>query len=194
MALYHIFMVDPYRILIPNNAWANLKTQLNLLFDPVIGSAGFEGAVVKYSNGIVAPASNELLLYVMPRGKSIVALSPRARKQNDPTADGVTNFMVGASEIYVTNSDDPVQKAKLAFHELMHNKLQLGQTTEHGPDALHNSQDGLGMEIIKEKTQLTKKNILTMAKALAKPVPQWTAGIQIVLTGMHDPLSPFYTL
>jgi hypothetical protein len=195
MALYHIFLVDPYRILFPNNAWADIKTQLNLLFDPIVGYAGgFEGALAVYSNGIVTPAPNELLVYVMPPGKSVVAVSPRGRKQNDPTADGTTNFMVGASEIYATNISKSVLKAKLAFHELMHNKLRLGQTTEHGPDALHTSQDGLGMETIDENTPLTKKNILTMAKALATPVPQWTAGIQIVLTGMHDPLSPFHSI
>jgi hypothetical protein len=194
MALYHIFLVDPYRVLFPNNAWADVRTQLNLLFDPVIGYAGgFEGALVKYSNGIVSPAPNELLVYVMPPGKSIVARSPNARQQNDPTADGTTNFIAGASEIYATNINKPVLKAKLAFHELMHNKLRLGQTTAHGPDGLHTTQDGLGMATIGEDTPLTRKNIVTMAKDLAKPVPQWTAGIQIVLTGMHDNQSPFYT-
>jgi hypothetical protein len=195
MALYHIFVVDPYRVLFPNNAWASIKTQLNLLFDPVIGTAGgFEGAVVVYSNGIVSPALNELLVYVMPSGKSIVAKSPNAVQQTDPTADGTTNFLAGASEIYATNIDRPVLKAKLAFHELMHNKLRLGKTTAHGPDALHTSQDGLGMETIGEDTPLTRRNILTMARALATPVPQWTAGIQTVLTGMHDPLSPFHSI
>lgn len=191
MALYHVFLVDPYRLLIPGNAWNALQIQLNLLFDPIIGSAGFEGARVVYSNGVVTPTANELLVYVMPPGKSIVALSPMGRPQTDPTSDGYTNIMQGASEIYATLINKPVLKAKLAFHECMHNKLRLGQTTPHGPDALHSSQDGLGMATIGEETPLTKKNILTMAKALANPVPQWTAGIQQVLTGMHDVLSPF---
>jgi hypothetical protein len=130
----------------------------------------------------------------MPPGKSIVALSPRGRPQTDSTSDGFTNFMVGASEIYGTFINKPVLKAKLAFHECMHNKLRLGQTTPHGPDALHTSQDGLGMATIGEETPLTTRNIQTMARALATPVPQWTAGIQQVLTGMHDVLSPFHEI
>jgi hypothetical protein len=194
MALYHIFLVDPYRVLLPNNAWNDIKIQLNLLFDPIAGYANFEGALVKYSNGVVSPAPHELLVYVMPPGKSIVKLSPLARQEVDPTADGLTNFVSGASEIYATLINKPVLKAKLAFHECMHNKLRLGQTTPHGPDALHSSQDGLGQATIGEDTPLTKKNILTMAKALATRVPQWTAGIQTVLTGMHDALSPFHTI
>lgn len=195
MALYHVFLVDPYRILLPNNAWSKIKTQLNLLFDPIAGFANFEGALVVYSNGVVSPAPHELLVYVMPAGppvKSIVKNSPQFRQKLDPTADGLTNFLSGASEIYATSIDKPVLKAKLAFHELMHNKLRLGQTTPHGPDALHSSQDGLGQATIGEDTRLTRRNILTMATALRTPVPQWTAGIQTVLTGMHDGFSEYH--
>jgi len=198
MAFYHIFMVDPYKLLVAGNAWNTIKVQLNLLFDPVVGGAPFpstlEGAVVVYSNGVVAPAPNELLVYIMPPGKSVVALSPGGSPQTDPTADGFTNFRAGASEVYARNLNSPILIAKLAFHECMHNKLRLGQTTPNGPDALHNSQDGLGAATIKDTTPLTTRNMRTMSAAIQTPVPQWTAGIQLVLNGMHDSMSPFFTI
>ena len=198
MAIYRVFMVDPYKLLIPGNAWNPIKIQLNLLFDPVIGSVPFpstyEGALVTYTNAAVVPAPNELLIYVMPPGKSVVARSPGGRPQTDPTSDGYTNIRAGASEVYTTRMSSPILMAKLAFHECMHNKLRLGQTTPNGPDALHDSQDGLGGASIRPETPLTVRNIRTMAAAIATPVPQWTAGITLLLNGMHDPMSPFYTI
>lgn len=198
MAIYRVFLFDPYKVLLPDNVWNSIKIQLNLLFDPVIGSApfpsAFEGAVVTYGNGVVAPAPNELLVYVLPPGRSVVPLSPGGTPNTDPTADGYTNFRAGASELYAGKLSSPILMAKLAFHECMHNKLRLGQTTPNGPDALHNSQDGLGAAVIKADTPLTTRNIRTMAAALNTAVPQWTAGIQTILTGMQDSMSPFYAI
>jgi hypothetical protein len=195
MSVYHIFIVDPFRQLLPKNVWNDVKIQLNLLFDPVIGTAGgtFELALVVYSNNVVTPAPNELLVYIMPPNLSVVASAP-TKFPVDLTADGNTAWRVGASEVYARNLDHPVLLAKIAFHECMHNKLRLGQSVPNGPDSLHDSQDGLGVKEFGEDAKLTSKNIKTMAKALNNPVPQWTAGIQMLLTGMHDPLSPFHQI
>jgi hypothetical protein len=194
MILYHIYLVDPYKLLQPNGVSTSVAAQLKLLFDPIATDAKFAGAMVDYGNGVVSPAHNELLVYVMPPGKSIVALSPGGTPQTDPTSDGYTNFRAGASEVYAKHLDHPVMLAKLAFHECMHNKLRLGQTSATGPDGLHSSQDGLGQESITESTPLTSRNSKAMTAALARPVPQWSDGIQQVLTGMNDPLSPFYSI
>jgi hypothetical protein len=165
------------------------------LFDPVVGTAGgtFEGALVVYSNSVATPAPNELLVYIMPPNLSIIESAPGTIPV-DLTADGNTKWRVGAAEVYARHLDHPVLLAKTTFHECMHNKLRLGQSVPNGPDLLHNSQDGLGVAVFDEDAKLTTKNIKTRAKALNNPVPQWTAGIQKLLTGMHDPLSPFHQI
>lgn len=66
----------------------------------------------------------------------------------------------------------PTQKAKMAFHELMHNKLQIG-------DALHGSDYGFGLnrELLDMSSifsaKLDPENIEKMAPTLGKPAPQW---------------------
>jgi hypothetical protein len=206
MALYRVFLIDTYNQLLPGNVWASVKTELNLLFDPIVGPLPYEGAVVLYSNNGAATGyaggslysirSDELLVYFMPPGLSVVAKAPHVRSANlTRESDGCTSIYDGASEVYVQNGclAHPRLLAKLAFHECMHNKLQLGQMTPNGPDLLHASQDGLGAKEIAEDTPLTHRNRTTMTAALRRPVKQWTDGVGKLLLAMHDIQSPFHS-
>jgi hypothetical protein len=67
----------------------------------------------------------------------------------------------------------------------MHNKLHLG-------NEMHSRQDGLGAEEVKPDTKLTVKNIKSMAKVLRTPRAQWTDGISLLTSGVHDPMSEYY--
>src|SRR6516162_11719706 len=114
MSVYKIFIFDPFNQLLPKNVWNDVKVQLNLLFDPVVGAAGgtFEGALVMYSNSVATPAPNELLVYIMPPNLSVVATAPGSFSV-DLTANGNTRWRVGASEVYARNLDHPVLLAKI---------------------------------------------------------------------------------
>lgn len=133
---------------------------------------------------------NELLVFFMPPGLSIAASLPGATSKPDPTSDGVTIWTTASgavSEVYAKTSLDAEMLAKLAFHELMHNKLRLG-------DDLHKNQDGLGAREVGPSSQLTAKNIAGMKTALKNKTLQWVAGVAVLTTGKVDPLSPFYRI
>jgi len=127
-----------------------------------------------------------LLVYFMPSGKSVVKNVPNLNKPVDLNADGTTVHLAGASEVYV-KSDDAVILAKLAFHELMHNRLK------QSDDQLH-PQGGLGGASITPATKLNDRNIKTMQAALNTPITQWTAGIGILNNGKIDPMSEYYQI
>jgi hypothetical protein len=188
---YRTFMVDPLGALAQSSVQflaTNIQSNLASLFFSICGSCspGFETAWVYFTPDRAAPVNWELLVYFMPPGLSIVQQLPGLTRTLDLTANGNTAF-VGtqvASEVYVTSSD-PVFLAKLAFHELMHNRLLQG-------DAMHNSQDGLGAAFINASTPITPTNQLTMAAVLPNPSQQWVGGISILNSGKFDPLSPYY--
>jgi len=100
------------------------------------------------------------------------------------SADGATAPNSGASEVYVKSSD-PIFLAKLAFHELMHNRLKLGDAELH-------SQGGLASGNISSSTPLTAANIEAMARVIKDPIAQWTEGIDILTSGRFDLISEYY--
>lgn len=79
------------------------------------------------------------------------------------------------SEVYLNHPalEGSMRQAKMAFHELMHNKLQVG-------NELHGSDFGFGLnrELLDMATifsaTLDPENIQKLAPALSKPVTQWT--------------------
>ena len=148
----------------------------------------YELALVKDVTAPVVGEDNELLVFFMPDGKSIVKNMPGVTKQVDPSSDGwtPTGTKICASEVYVRYTN-AVLLAKLAFHEFMHNKLNID-------DRMHYSQDGLGQKIIGPETQLSRKNILTMQGVIKKGRPQWWDGITRLINMTHDPLTPEYHL
>ncbi len=139
---YRIFMVDPLGALRPGLGNA-IQSQLAGLFSPIVGANNFfENNWVFFDPVAAVPVAHELLVYFMPAGKSIVKLVPTTV---DLGANGNTAYSAGASEVYV-KTDDPIALAKLAFHELMHNRLKQS-------DAQLHPQGGLAGEVINAKAR-----------------------------------------
>ena len=182
---YKTFMVDPLGALKPGLGSA-IQTQLAMLFSPIVGYNNFfENNMVSFSPSAAAPVSPELLVYFMPSRTSIVKNFVGTNASVDLSADGFTAFSAtaSASEVYV-KSDDPVLLARLAFHELMHNRLKMGENLHH--------LGGLAAAVIYKDTPLTDSNIKRMAAVLRSPITQWTAGISTLNSGKSDPLSEYY--
>jgi hypothetical protein len=183
--IYRTFMVDPLGTLQPGLANA-IQSQLAVLFSPIVGyNSFFENNWVFFSPAAAAPMTHELLVYFMPPGLSVAKHAPNLSDPVDLSADGNTAYGAGASEVYVKYTD-AVYLAKLAFHELMHNRLKQG-------NALH-KQEGLAAKKIGPTTQLNDLNIKTMSAVLRNPITQWTEGISILNNGRHDPLSEYYKI
>jgi hypothetical protein len=181
---YRTFMVDPLGAL-PAGLGNAIQSQLAVLFSPIIGFDNFfENNWVYFDPSAAAPMVYELLVYFMPAGKSIVKLAPNVQGTIDLTDDGNTAYGAGASEVYV-KSNDAVLLAKLAFHELMHNRLKQSNPQLH-------PQGGLAGANITGTTKLTDTNIKSMAAVLRKPITQWIAGISILKNGKNDPMSEYY--
>jgi hypothetical protein len=183
---YRTFMTDPLNA-IPSGMAYVIQSQLAVLFSAVVGTDNFyENNWVFFSPSQGMPASNEMLVYFMPPGVSIVKNVPGLTQPVDLSLNGNTVWVgdLRASEVYVVGQD-AVLMAKLAFHELMHNRLKQG-------NAMHAAQDGLGAQTISAGTQITSTNMRSMAQVLRSPCPQWTAGVSILTNGMSDPLSPYY--
>ncbi len=182
---YKTWMVDPLGALTPALA-AAIKSQLEGLFRTIIDKDKFfTSNSVSFSASSAAPTAHELLVYFMPSGKSVIKNVPGA-KSPDLTADGSTVYAAGASEVYA-RGEDASALARLAFHELMHNRLQQDDATLH-------PQGGLAGKTISTGTQLNDKNISTMSAALQTPITQYTAGIAILNNGKNDPLSEYYKI
>lgn len=182
---YKTFMVDPLGALKPGLGTI-IQSQLAMLFSPIVGYNNFfENNLVNFSPSAAAPVSPELLVYFMPSRTSIVKEFVGPKANVDLTADGFTAFSAtaSASEVYV-KSDDPILLARLAFHELMHNRLRMG-------DNLH-MLGGLASATVYKDTPLTTANIKKMAAVLRSPITQWTAGIATLNSGKSDPLSEYY--
>jgi hypothetical protein len=178
MAHYRTFMVNLVGALPQDLAWG-VQSQLANLFSPCT-SDRFENNWVYFADLNTKLDRHELLVYFMPPNVSVIKNVPHLTDPPDLTADGNTAYAAGASEVYVKNRD-PALLAKLAFHELMHNRLKLGDTRLH-------PQGGLASAEINASTQLTPQNIRTMAAAIDTPIKQWTDGIATLL----DPNSEYY--
>jgi hypothetical protein len=130
------------------------------------------------------PVGHELLVYFMPPNVSVIKHVPR-QLPPDLSAAGNTAFLSGASEVYV-RSTSPKVLARLAFHELMHNRLRLNDR------ALH-PQGGLASAEINDSTEYTDANKRAMAAVINRPIKQWTEGITILTHGIKDPISEYYS-
>jgi hypothetical protein len=118
---------------------------------------------------------HELLVYFVSSSTDTIL-----RSINDvigtPDLGGTTVFMRNgehASEVFVSigNSD---LVARMAFHEIMHNKLRLGDTMHTLP--IDRGGGGLARAVISNTDNLTQGNIDLMAAHLWDRHPQWTGG------------------
>jgi len=107
-----------------------------------------------------------VVYFVLDRSQSVV----RKKLGIEPPAGaaGFTYFngSVTLSEVYVAGSMPALRLANAAFHEVMHNKLQLG-------DSMH-SLGGVAASPTQERAILSAEGIRRMSAALFRAVPQYT--------------------
>jgi hypothetical protein len=179
---YRTFIADPLGALSQELA-RSLQLQLANLFSACT-SGYFDNNWVYFAGTTVKPVRHELLVYFMPANVSVIKNVPNMSGSPNLSAHGATAPRSGASEVYVKSSD-PIFLAKLAFHELMHNRLKLGDAELH-------SQWGLASGNISSNTPLTVANIEAMAGVIKDPIAQWTEGIDILTRGRFNPKSEYY--
>lgn len=145
----------------------------------------YGGAMVQWITGPTPVGDNEILVYLLPFGYTIAKSGKLEAGSPPPDHDGLTNPLGAgvASEVYLHFSDTDVI-SNLIFHEAMHNKLAMGNTM-HGKGGMAGSPVG-------PSTVLTPQNIADMAATLDSKRPQWTAGIQLLVSESqrsdNDPL------
>lgn len=136
----------------------------------------FASAMFSWSGNAGNVAGNELVVYFLanPR-RSIIQGRFNATIGH---ADGAT-FMSSAgmvSEVYLSapegDRDYPRLVANLAFHELLHNKLDAEQKSV--VKDIHALNGGLSLVPVKRGAQLSPKEIELMAKNLKREIPQYT--------------------
>lgn len=180
--MYRVYLVDPLVAIGKPALYLDVQRRLQEFFDQVSRAAPrSEQIMVQWMPATPAPQPRELLVYFTSEEFSVVSRFNGARF--DPAGMshwGYTQMKTingrvteAASEVYVKFMDADML-AKLAFHECMHNKLGTGQD-------LHR-QGGLAAATVDAGSRLIADNIQRMAAALNNPVPQWTGGIQVLLT------------
>jgi|SRR4051812_20841211 hypothetical protein len=124
------------------------------------------------------PLNTDLVVYYLANQDSVGHVLDARAASTVAEDDGQTTWSTGGngstlqfcSEVRVGASakSSALGLAKLTFHELMHNKLQVG-------DALH-SRGGLAGASVDENTPMTTKNAKDFGQALVKQHTQWMGG------------------
>ena len=122
--------------------------------------------------------NHELLVYFLPDSSASVIVSAQSKYKIDSARSGNSYFLGKApriSEVYVNPAlkftDRHLLLAKLCFHELMHNKLEPFNVHAKGGGGL------AAASPISSSTPLTEENKKLMAKALNRPVQQYTGAL-----------------
>jgi hypothetical protein len=187
---YLVYLLDPLSSLAPNLLLATM-TKLQTLFDPIAARVPAAGGikVISPPTSVISPKDNELVVYLLPEGITVVDQLPREKDapwqaRTSPLLThhwGMTRFNANGavSEAYVKFNDADML-SKLAFHECMHNKLRLTDDALHGPR--NRICGGLHCASIGPESVLLPVNITAMAGALLTNAKQWTGALQVLVT------------
>ena len=120
-------------------------------------------------------ASDAVIYFVLNPESSMTRRVPGTP---GPTGNGgftVTSAKGVICEVYVDGNLPAKRLANIAFHEFMHNRLDVGRKVLSN---LH-SQGGGGLATppTNSNTQLTAGNISLLSKNLSQSIPQYTGGI-----------------
>jgi hypothetical protein len=185
--IYKVYLCDVLGC-VPRGSILQINITLQSFFQKIVATAGsgFQSALVHWLAYQPTPEPHELLLYFIPdRSLSVVK---EAGGPAGGSGDGLTWWRdsVGAvSEVYTSSKqNDPAMLPLVGFHELMHNKLRLG-------DALLHPKGGLAGDPVAGGAP-SPSNIADMAAALKRAAPQWAKGVSIMANGRTDPMSRYY--
>lgn len=176
----NVLLLDTLVCIGKPDLYAKISNKLQTYFDAV-GKAmkPADKISVSWAQGTPQPAPQDLLVYFTSPEFSVVERF--AGKPANMATDGWTSFNTGAdkrvtevaSEVYC-KALDPDLLANLAFHEIMHNKLAIG-------NELHR-RNGLAQATVGPETKLTPQNSSDVAAAMRNAHPQWTGGIALLVT------------
>jgi hypothetical protein len=176
MPAYNVYLAGLGGHGLTSQEQTDIQTKLTTWFNQITNGTSYGTAAVSWVTA--APASiggHELLVYfVRDSMDSIIAAMPGGGRG---TGDGFTAWSssVTGSEVYVSSSRGYL--AEMAFHELMHNKLHLG-------DAALHAKNGLAHVPVTAGTTPSSSNVTDMKNALSTSQPQWTGG----WSAYNDPL------
>jgi len=169
---------------VPQPKKTTIESRLRLYFTQVATTGGNKDTVsVGWPTGTPNVAPTDLLVYYLPNPytlkKKIGSSQPvnRLAGHNGLTLLGPPGTL---TEVYMDRSDNADLFANITFHELMHNKLQLGNTGLHSKDGLAQGSPPPS-RVITQNTPLTEGNKRDMAGALSRSNPQWLDGIAFLL-------------
>jgi hypothetical protein len=118
--------------------------------------------------------THDVVVHFVLDPSSSIARRTGVSRDNGPNAGGLTAQTAGGvvCEVYVEGNMPARRLANIAFHEIMHIKLDVG--TRVITDLHTRGGGGLATPPTNEWTQLTAKNIELMAQNLFRKVPQYT--------------------
>lgn len=147
-------------------------------------ASGFMTADYSWDPGSALIAQHEPIIYFLNSNKSLIA----KESGTNPSGAGIggATWMSGVkgmiSEVYLDNiSGDSrfcEKVARVAFHELMHNKLDAEEAGRRAMSDIHKSGGGgLALHHVEAYTPLTNVNKQTLAPHLDRKVNQYTAAL-----------------
>lgn len=180
---YSIYLVDITNRIGSDDRRTEVKAVLQSYFDPIAKKANVkDGASVSFVTDNPQVKDNELIAYYSSSGWHVVTEMPGAKVPAD-SEGGLTlwNGKVTGSDVVADADTDTRTIANLTFHELMHNKLGMG-------DEMHRL-GGLAVSPVDSSMRPSENNITVMSAALLNRRPQWTGGFQ-ELRDRNKPIRP----
>jgi hypothetical protein len=141
----------------------------------------FENARCTWQKGV--PGEADLVIYfVETLEKGIIKTKFNAISNCTAPSGGTFESSQGmVSEVYMDSMQGDANYSKvvanLAFHELMHNKLDAPTDNQTIEDLHASGGGGLAEWLVNRSSSLTAENIMLMAGALNKKILQYTAGM-----------------
>jgi hypothetical protein len=154
----------------------DIQTKLTTWFNRITSGTTYGTASVSWATAVPGTiGGHELLVYFVSDPTDSILVSMPGGRRGSGDAFTMWSSNLTSSEIYVSNSRQYLPE--IVFHELMHNKLHLGDT------ALH-AKDGLARVPVSSGTAPSATNVTDMRTALSTSQPQWTGG----WAAYNDPL------
>ena len=174
MPVYNIYLVDiTNRIGSDDRRERRSKAALQSYFDPIAKKAGVkEGANVQFVTEDPQAKDNELHRVLLDIRLACRHRNGRRARVPAPSEGGLTywNGKVTGSDVVADGDSETRTIANLTFHELMHNKLKMG-------DEMH-SLGGLAVSVVDSSLRPSTGNVARMSAALLTKRPQWTGGFE----------------
>jgi len=170
---YNVYLVDTMNRIGSDDRRSAVAATLQSYFDRIVKLAKVDGgAFVSFVAANPQPKENELMVYFCSESWHVVSQLPGASAINIEAGGGLTlwNHSVTGSDVAADAKMEPIALANLAFHEMMHNKLHMGED-------LH-KYGGLAAATIDSSMRPSDANIKAMAEALKTKRPQWTGGFK----------------